>query len=179
MNASLARCFRLSPYNINIDTWYRLCPKPRRRIHFWPLSTRSGTSHMISSYFGSDICALCGSKCKAEGGRSRAAVCQSCSGDEITAIDTAMRRLGSIQIEAMNLARNCSRCSLCYEDSTTFAETRGATATTKQRQGSGGGVVTPLANCICIDCPTTYKRHRLRETELETLALCDVLNVTV
>lgn len=145
---------------------------------------------MISSYFGSDTCSLCGAKCRAEGGRSRAAVCPSCRVDEITALDTAMRRLSHVHKEAQAAAQRCSRCNLCFEDATTFAETRsagpgivsarsdnheGRIIGTKQRQVHGG-VVSPLANCTCIDCPATYERHRLRERELEVKALCDALN---
>lgn len=37
------------------------------------------------------------------------------------------------------------------------------------------GVATPLSNCTCIDCPLTFKRHRLREAEVEALEVCAAL----
>jgi hypothetical protein len=29
----------------------------------------------------------------------------------------------------------------------------------------------PLANCTCIDCPITYLRHELRQSEIEASEL--------
>jgi len=133
---------------------------------------------MISAYFGSDMCSLCGCKCRSEGGRSRAAVCSSCRADEVSAVDIAMRRLGSVQRAALSVARKCSNCNLCFEDASTFGETRAVVnkrATAAALRGMQH-VVTPLANCVCIDCPVTYERHRLRETELEEVALCEAID---
>lgn len=53
VNAALQRCFGLAPHNIDINRWYAECPKPRRRIHFWPISgTKMGNSSMISVSVG-------------------------------------------------------------------------------------------------------------------------------
>lgn len=178
VNAALKRCLSLAPHKIDVDSWYMACPKPRPRIHFWPI-TRSGNSVMISSYFGSDLCALCGSKCRAAG-RSRAAVCLDCSKDCVRSLESAMSRLGTVQREGMALARRCNRCNLCFEDSTTFAEQRVVPKQRSQRSMIGAqqfaGIVTPLANCTCIDCPTTFERHRVREAELEAIAICEALD---
>lgn len=35
----------------------------------------------------------------------------------------------------------------------------------------------PLANCVCIDCPNTFRRHNLRESLIEAQATCDVLDL--
>jgi len=169
VNAALQRCLGLAPHKIDVESWFMACPKPRRRIHFWPVS-RSGNI-MISAYFGSDTCSLCGRRCRTEG-RSRASVCLSCRAEPIAACDTTLRRLGAIQNEAAASSSRCCRCSLCFEDASTFAETRTGDGTKRQGQGV---VVTPLANCTCIDCPITYERHRLREAELEVLAVCEAL----
>lgn len=49
VNAALKRCFGLAPHNIDIDGWYRSCPKPRRRIHFWVSSVAyTGNNAMIN-----------------------------------------------------------------------------------------------------------------------------------
>lgn len=152
-----------------MEDWFASCPKPRRRIHFWPI-TRSGNSIMISSYFGSDICTLCGRKGRAES-RSRAAVCTRCRVDEVTALGTALNRLSFIQQEAKHIAQRCSGCNLCFEDASTFGEQKSSSG----RRQNFTGIVTPIANCTCIDCPMTFERHRIREAELEALAVCESL----
>jgi DNA polymerase zeta len=172
VNAALQRCLGLAPHNVNVSAWYQECPKPRRRVHFWPIS-KSGASLMISSFFGSDICSLCGAKCKAQG-RSRAAVCGTCRSDPVAVLDKALRQLSLIQNEAQSVARRCSQCNLCCEDASTFGAVKPADRS-KNRYRSWG-VVTPLANCTCIDCPTTFERHRLREGELEAIAICEALD---
>lgn len=163
VNAALQRCLGLAPHKIDVSSWYEKCPKPRRRIHFWPLS-RSGSSNMISAYFGSGICALCGNRCATQG-KSRAAACSNCLKDRVSAVQVAMNRLNTAQDQALSLAQKCESCNLCFEDASTFA----------QKAANSPGVVTPLANCSCIDCPTTFDRHRLREKELEVMALCQAL----
>lgn len=47
VNAALQRCFGLAPHRISIEAWYAHCPKPRRRIHFWPV-TKLGRNVMVS-----------------------------------------------------------------------------------------------------------------------------------
>lgn len=172
VNASLQRCFGLAPHRIDISSWYEECPKPRRRIHFWPV-TRSGNSVMISSYFGSDTCALCGAKCHASG-RSRAAVCENCRRDSVSASYIAFQRLRAAQQSAMSVAMRCRDCNLCVEDASTFGAVRPLDSRSMGRQTT---IVTPLANCSCIDCPSTYERHRLREAELEAGAICQALSL--
>lgn len=177
VNAALQRCFGLAPHKVNISAWFESCPKPRRRIHFWP-TTRSGSSLMISSYFGSDMCSLCGRKCQSQG-RSRAAVCADCRKDDVTALVDAMDRLNTTQRKALELANRCRACNLCFEDANSFAmlQTQRPTKSKSLLGGNrqSGGIVTPLANCSCIDCPTTFERHRLREAELEASAICETL----
>mmetsp|Transcript_3653 Transcript_3653/g.9856 ORF Transcript_3653/g.9856 Transcript_3653/m.9856 type:complete len:447 (+) Transcript_3653:5303-6643(+) len=195
VNAALQRCLGLSPFNIDVNSWYEICPKPRKRIHHWPI-TKSGGSAMISAYFGSDICALCGTKCKAKGS-SRATVCSSCSQNRVTASYLAVMKLASAQAQANAVARICKKCNGCPENSGTFAVEKNPVAATPRKerakklgllengsirlsnyaQGTGG-VETPLANCVCIDCPITYERHKLREAEIESMSLCAALNLT-
>ena len=174
VNAALQRCLGLAPYNIDVTAWYESSPKPRRRIHFWPSTRSRQNTMMISSFFGSDKCSLCGRKCLATT-RSRAAVCQYCRQDPVKAVTSAMKRLEVAQSEAMALAEECSTCNLCFEDAGTFASLSdvsisGNKATQPQ------ALVTPIANCTCIDCPRTFDRHRAVERQLESTASCDALN---
>lgn len=180
VNAALQRCLGLSPYHVDINEWFTSCPKPRRRIHFWPV-TRTGSNVMISSYFGSDTCSLCGNKCRANGS-SRAVVCSNCQKNTIEAAHIALTRLSKAQADAQDLAKVCSACNLCFEDSSTFAplkSCREGTASGLLSAVARGnpGIMTPIANCICIDCPNTFERHRLREAELEAVAICQALHL--
>lgn len=180
LNAALQRCLGLPPYEVDVSSWYELCPKPRRRIHFWPV-TRTGASIMISAYFGSDTCSLCRTKCVASG-RSKTAVCTDCRSDEAKAAVAALSRLNQVQVHAKDIANQCMRCNLCYEDSSTFAACRTQKVPKKRnlvamRSLDEGGIVTPLANCTCIDCPNTFRRHRLREAEIEAKSVCEALEL--
>jgi len=184
VNAALQRCLGLAPYKVDVNSWYEACPKPRRRIHFWPV-TRSGSSVMISSYFGSDVCGLCGNRCKANGS-NRAVVCASCQRDSVGATLTAMEMLNKAQKDAHAVAKICSACNGGFESAATFATTKTLTNQAVSREGPASmfaasrnktatGIVTPIANCSCIDCPKTYERHRLRESELEATEICKAL----
>jgi hypothetical protein len=183
VNAALARCFSLPPFKINIHAWYMKCPKPRKRIHHWPQS-RSASSLMISSYFGSDTCAFCSKKCKSVG-RSKVVVCQKCKLDTITVACSAIASLKQTQQQAIRLADICSNCNGCLENSSTFAQEE-IRHSAKRRENSFGfspprrittRLCTPLSNCVCIDCPITYKRHRIRELEIEAKELCQALDL--
>ena len=179
VNAALQRCLGLAPYHVNVNAWFESCPKPRKRIHHWPI-TRSGSNVMISSYFGSDICSLCGKKCRAEGS-ARAVVCAMCRQDSVEAATTAMYRLSRAQKESNVVASQCSTCNGCFEDASTFAVLKGSMSVTRSsllvQVKTTPGIVTPIANCTCIDCPTTFERHRLREAELEAHAICKSLDL--
>ena len=184
VNAALQRCFGLPPFKISIQAWYNSCPKPKRRIHHWPTS-RSATSSMLSSFFGSDTCAICGNRCKSTGS-SRVVVCHHCRMDNTTLACTALDRLKTVQQQASQLAAVCSKCNGCLESFGTFA--REESRTLKQRENSnagklslssrrGGRLCTPIANCVCIDCPITYERHKIRESEIEATELCHALDL--
>jgi DNA polymerase zeta len=181
VNAALQRCLGLDPYRIDVNAWYESCPKPRRRIHHWPV-TRSGSNLMISSYFGSDICSLCGNKCKAQGS-SRAVVCGECRSDPAKATIEALGRLHAAQRESKDVALQCSKCNGCFEDASTFAVLKSSVKSSDcpssliAQVKLTPGILTPLANCTCIDCPNTFERHRLRESELEAEAICKTLNL--
>ena len=200
VNAALQRCFGLPPFRVDINAWYEAAPKPRKRIHHWPV-TRTGASAMITAHFGSDSCALCGAKCKAKGS-ARAVVCAKCSQDKVSAAFLGMGRLNAAEQDADAVARVCAVCNGCPESSSTFAMDKISTANDSNRGGSGRGrssttggnsglggpfrmsaakvstgVVTPLAACVCIDCPITYERHRLREAQIEAEALCKAIDI--
>jgi len=179
LNAALQRCFSLAPHYIDIHQWYLECPKPRPRIQFWPM-TRTGNSSMIATYFGADRCSICGNKCQTEG-RARAVVCAACREDDLVVALAASRRLQKVQREALEVAKACSSCNLCFEDATTFAPLQIDDAETSF-PGSPPNlehhvVATPLAACTNLDCSTTFERHRLREAVLEAEAVCNVLNL--
>lgn len=180
VNAALQRCLGLANVNVDVNAWFEACPKPRKRLHFWPV-TRSGSNVMISSYFGSDVCSLCGMKCRAHG-KSRAVVCGACQQDAVNAVQVALTRLNNTQKDAQELAKVCSACNLCFEDSNTFASLKSGIAaltngTLSVNARGSPGIMTPIANCTCIDCPNTFERHRLKEAELEAIAICQALNL--
>jgi hypothetical protein len=177
VNAAIQRCLGLAPYRIDVSSWFDSCRKPRRRIHFWPASRSRKNTMMISSFFGSDKCSLCGKKCSASS-VSRAAVCPDCRTDFVKALGSAMQNLNNTQKEAALLARKCSTCNQCFEDASTFATVRSidSKATGVFAKATQASVLnTPLANCTCIDCPTTFDRHRVRENEIEADAVVEAL----
>jgi len=184
VNAALQRCFGLPPFKINIQAWYNSCPKPRRRIHHWPTS-RSATSSMISSFFGSDTCALCDNRCKSTGS-SRVVVCHKCKTDSIAVACTVVERLQKMQQQANRLAAVCSACNGCLESLETFAREEIWQPPKRREHSLGtfnlssrrvGRLCTPIANCACIDCPITYERHKIRESEIEATELCQALDL--
>jgi hypothetical protein len=94
----------------------------------------------------------------------------------------ALTRLNKIQKEAQRVAKVCSSCNFCFEDSTTFAALKSGKAGSLSGVLSvaakkNPGIMTPIANCTCIDCPNTFERHQLREAELEALAVCQYLDL--
>lgn len=181
VNAALQRCLGLNPYHVNVEAWYSECSKPRRRIHFWPATRSGGQSNlMISSFFGSDRCSLCGKRCLATTS-SRASICQACHNNPTKAFKSALENLNSVQNAAHEAAMKCSRCNLCFEDGATYAQVSTIQKRSKwgkQSSATSAVLVTPLANCICIDCPVTFERHRLREEELEAVATCEALDTS-
>lgn len=173
VNPALDRCLSLSPHRINVKAWYDSCPKPRRRIHFWP-TTVVGSNMTLPRFFGSSICALCGDNGEAQRGL-KVSLCKVCSRDHLESLLSAMERLNCVQTEIMRVSRTCAKCSLTYEDSSTYAIIRSMGSSSKR----SSGVATPLGNCSCIDCPVTFERHHLREVEIETLELCTALQGNV
>jgi hypothetical protein len=180
VNAALQRSLGLAPYFIDIASLYDSSPKPRHRIHFWPTTRSRQSNAMISSFFGSDKCSLCGRKCKATS-RSKAAVCKDCRSYPMNSIVSAMQRLSLAQKDALALAHQCSDCNLCFEDASTFATVKiinsRAQIDVTRKGAQSTMLITPLANCSCIDCPVTFARHRMREKELEALAMCNALDI--
>jgi len=181
VNAALNRCFSLPPFKIDINTWYESAPRPQKRIHHWPV-TRTGNSAMISVYFGSDTCAICGQKSKTDGS-SKSVICDSCRRNTNVASFLALKTLNDVQQKANILALMCQRCNGCIENSGTYAPERIITQRKKFNPFSkhtkdtlvSGGVVSPIAICTCIDCPVSYKRHEMREAEIEAVELCNAL----
>ena len=138
---------------------------------------------MISSYFGSDICAICGDKTRAAGS-SKVVICLKCRSDGVSVACNAIEKLKITQQRANELGRTCSTCNGCVENSATYAqeEKRARKSISPIRALANSNrkikrLVTPIANCTCIDCPVTYERHRLREEEIESLELCDALDI--
>jgi len=183
VNAALQRCFSLAPWKINIHSWYDICPKPQKRIHHWPMTRISG-SPMISTYFGSDHCAICGQKCKTDGG-AKAVICPHCKQDKGAAIYLATQTLNSIQQQSNRLALECQRCNGCLESSGSFAieklsiqmkGNRKSTPKAALTKTNHGILEAPISSCTCIDCPVTYRRHEMRESEIEALSLCKALH---
>jgi DNA polymerase zeta len=180
VNAALNRCFSLPPYNIDINEWYNNAPKPMKRIHHWP-ATRTGQSTMISTYFGSDTCVICHKKAKADSS-SKVIVCKSCKSNLDSVSVLAMQNLNRIQYQSNQVSLICRYCNGCVENSGTFAaeepvERKGPIGRNKGIQKDRFKITSPMSTCTCIDCPITYKRHKLRESEVEALSLCRYLNL--
>ena len=170
VNAALQRCLGLHPFRIDVNGWYESCPKPSKRIRHWPINRTEGNTAHISYYCISDICALCGAKCKVKG-NARVSICSKCRHDEQSAATFALKQYSAAQIRSTIAANKCSQCNACPENASTFAIEK----ILPSKRSSG--VKIPLANCTCIDCPTTYERHRARERGIESLALCKALNL--
>lgn len=176
VNAALQRCLGLAPHFVKVADWFQACPKPRRRTHFWPVKSKRA---MITAYFGNDICSLCQRKCQADGS-NQVVVCKVCRRDKVRSIQVASKVLNEVQDEANVIAKECSRCNGCFESADTFAvaqpkrsnETGSkkvsslfGSSTSKGRNNKA--LLLPLANCVCIDCPVTFRRHRLREQGIQ------------
>ncbi len=172
LNAALHRCFSLPPFLIDVHKWYEACPKPRKRIQYWPASSAGATS-MITSYFGSDMCTLCNRKCKLMGNSRLVVVCKSCRSNKQWTAFYALQRYGQAQRRAHELAAICRACTGCPESGDSFA------VEIASRVGkTAGTVLTPLANCVCTDCPMTYERHRAKEEVLFSDELCKTLDIS-
>ena len=120
-------------------------------------------------------------------GSARAVVCSDCRLDGVFVTADAMFRLNKVQKECQALAIICNRCNGCVEDARTFAPLKGSLMTRNKKIGSlvgisvqrqTPGIVTPIANCTCINCPITFERHELREKELEAVAICEALGLS-
>ena len=140
---------------------------------------------MISTYFGSDVCSLCQRKCQASG-RALVVVCPTCRHDKMGSSQIALSHLNQVQNSAQLLAKECSRCNACFEDADTFASVLEPEDSASHKQKtmdlmsgmqSGDCLRIPLANCVCIDCPNTFRRHGLREQLVQAVATCEVLDL--
>lgn len=173
VNPALDRCLSLPPHKIDVFSWFSDCPKPRRHVHFWP-ATIAGGNAMLPRFFGSSICALCGRIGEVQGSL-RVSLCQFCRDDYLQSLLSSLERLNTIQADIQSVAMKCGRCGSTYEDASTFAVISSVRGSTQL----SSGVATPLANCSCIDCPITFERHRLRESEIEVLEVCSALKIDV
>jgi len=179
VNAALNRCFSLAPFRVDINGWYEAAAKPQKRIHHWPV-TRTGNSTMISLYFGSDTCSICGQKSKTESS-AKSVICDTCKRDTNTATFLALRTLNEVQQKSHGLASVCQKCNGCIENSGTYAiekivsQRKKSNSFLSESTRVSGGVTAPISTCTCIDCPITYKRHEMRESEIEAIALCKAL----
>jgi len=126
---------------------------------------------MITAYFGNDVCSLCQRICQTNGGKL-VVICQSCRNDGISSIQLASTAINRIQNYANVIAKKCSKCNGCFESAETFAITQ---QTPTEVGKSSQSLLMPLANCVCIDCPATYHRHRLREQGIETKGVYNTL----
>jgi len=160
LNRALARCFSLPPYNINIHAWFASTPKPRKRANFWPVKKEKN----ISNFFGSGTCAHCAEKCPSNGS-SKVVVCTRClagSERQVGAVWALNRHNKSLKMRE-GLRKICENCNGLRGagDELGF----GADA------GEGKGVVVPIGNCLNLECAVFFKRHRVREMEIESEAV--------
>lgn len=136
-------------------------------------------------HFGSDRCVLCEQRCKVNG-RAKVVVCPKCREDHIRSAQMALSNLNEVQHEANELAKECSRCNGCFEDAESFASLVDCDSSDRKRKTimsmvdgtlSDEHLKIPLANCVCIDCPNTFKRHHLRGQLIERTGTCEVLGL--
>ena len=127
---------------------------------------------MITDWVGSGICSFCGQKCQSAG-RSRVSICQDCRRDPIRTSQMAFEMLSLNEHSANAIAKDCQKCNGCFESAETFASLQ----KTGDDNPNSKSLVFPLANCVCIDCPNTFLRHRLREQGIEAEATCQTLNL--
>jgi len=136
-------------------------------------------------HFGSDRCSLCQTKCKVNG-RAKVVVCPTCQEDQIRSTQLALSNLNLVQQAAKELAKECANCNGCFEDSDSFASLTYPDSSNQRRKGiksmvdgaiSDEHLWIPLANCVCIDCPNTFKRHHLRGQLIESAGTCEVLGL--
>lgn len=165
MNASLQRCLGLKPHHIDISAWYQECPKPRRRTHFWPVKYNNTQQNLITNFFVSGVCSFCGKKADATSS-SKVSICHNCRRDPVRCSQLAFQMLNLNEQAANEIAKECQACNGCFESADTFV------SVAEKR------VVYPVANCVCIDCPNTFARHRLREQQIETTETIRVLDLT-
>lgn len=161
---ALQRCFSLPPYKLDIHEWFDAAPKPRRRVNFWPTKPQK----TIAGYFGASSCARCGLPCASKG-RAKVVVCPACGLGEPLREGAAWALGRAAKAARMRdaLRRTCESCSGCRgsAEEAAFAAERGG-------GGRGEGVVVPFANCLNMECDVLYRRHRVREMELESEAVC-------
>ena len=192
VNPALIRCLSLSGVGANVEDWFRNCPKPRQRVHFWPED--QFVEKNLMSFFGADVCSLCGKQGKAKD-NSKAMVCEVCKGE------ANAQRSGLIALDKYNsavgksneLGKICSSCNNCVEDCNTFgvAKKKKTEGGIEGGQKKGGrknkdGIVRPIANCININCDVFFRRHMQREKVIEAEILLkqlelnpDITNVKV
>jgi hypothetical protein len=136
-------------------------------------------------HFGSDRCALCQQKCKVNG-RAKVVVCPKCQADQLRSAQLALCNLNHIQGVAKELAKECSNCNGCFEDAESFAALVEPNLSNHRRTNvlevihdalGDEHLQIPLANCVCVDCPNTFKRHHLRGQLIEKTATCEVLRL--
>jgi len=94
----------------------------------------------------------------------------------VLASHIAIEKLRKIQEEGHVAARRCNECNLCFEDSSTYAPLRptkhhreiyNTIESLHIEQSHLEGVMIPLANCSCIDCPNTSQGFYI------TIAACE------
>jgi len=179
VNAALKRCFSLAPFYCDIDSWYEASPKVPKPIHYWP-SSKSGHGSMISFFFGSDACAICRRPCHSSA-IERVVVCDACKDFRSNSTYIAILQLNSIQQQSNQLAYICHECNGCLENSGSYAREKHVPISKARNKSTTkfmvDGIHSPISNCTCIDCEISYKRHALREREIETLALCKALQL--
>jgi hypothetical protein len=140
---------------------------------------------MITAYFGNDICSLCHRKCQADGSNP-VVVCKQCKKERIKSLQRAASLLNEVQDSAKMVAIECSKCNGCFESEDTFGVLEQSNPTisascvsvgflSKSSKTAKQSLVLPLANCVCIDCPNLYRRHRLREQGIEAQGTWDAL----
>jgi len=177
LNPALSRCFSLPGCDVDVDRWFDECSKPQPKIHFWPHSRTT-----VVDFFGCDVCSFCGKRGKVED-YSQVFICADClAGDgRIRRSLFCFEKYNNAIKRGNELGQVCSSCNGCIENYSNFGVDKVASKDFNRNNFGGhsarGGIITPMARCVNIDCDVLYARHMAREAELEAKELLKQLKL--
>ena len=111
---------------------------------------------------------------------SKVLICDNCkAGDELIRSSLFCWEKYNNAIKRGNyLGDMCSSCNGCIENYSNFGvDASSLCGTTRGGGDAVKGIITPIANCVNINCDVFYARHMARESQLEAEALLKQLSL--